>query len=53
MESNLKDKNINNYFIDVTYKIVPKSQEKCKLLTISGFNWNKNIIYYYELILKK
>lgn len=37
MENKLKDKSINNFFIDVTYKIIPKNNENhYKLLTITG-----------------
>ena len=38
MRENLKNKQIKNYFIDETYKIIPKKFKNYKLLTISGVN---------------
>ena len=35
MKNELKEENVENYFIDVTYKIIPKKQKNYKLLTIS------------------
>ena len=45
----LNDKNINQYFIDTTYKSVPKDLNDAKaLLIIIGYNYTKDI---FELIL--
>ena len=41
----MTNKNIENYFIDVTYKIVPKCFRKYKLLTITGVNNENNNTY--------
>ena len=38
MRNILKSTNINNYFIDTTYKIIPKFWKKYKLMTISAYN---------------
>ena len=38
MFDNLNNNNINQYFIDITYKIVPLIFKPYKLLTIKGFN---------------
>lgn len=38
MRNILKNENINNYFIDTTYKIMPKFWKKYKLMTISAYN---------------
>lgn len=52
MEHKLKDKNINNFFIDVTYKIIPKNNENhYKLLTITGTDNTSNNSYICALIL--
>jgi hypothetical protein len=45
MKYKLSDKNINNYFIDMTYKIIPKIFKKYKLMTISGVDNNTNNSY--------
>lgn len=37
MEKNIYDVNIDNFFIDVTYKIMPKNENNYKLLTIKGY----------------
>ena len=45
----LNEKNINQYFIDITYKSVPKDLNEVKaLLFIIGYNYTKDI---FELIL--
>ena len=46
MEEDLKNKDIKNYFIDITYHLIPK--KNYKLLTISGLN--KKIIMQYSYI---
>jgi len=52
MEHKLKDKNINNIFIDVTYKIIPKNNENhYKLLTITRTDNTSNNSYICILIL--
>lgn len=38
MFNNLNNNNIKQYFIDITYKIVPLRYKPYKLLTIKGFN---------------
>jgi hypothetical protein len=53
MKYKLSDKNINNYFIDMTYKIIPKIFKKYKLMTISGVDNNTNNSYINALILLK
>ena len=52
MESKLNDKNIDNYYVDVTYRIIPNYNNKYKLMTISCTN-KENISYIYALILLK
>ena len=42
MRALLNDKDVTNYFIDITYKIIPYNQKPYKLLTISGVNTNTN-----------
>ena len=43
MRENLKNKEIKNFFIDFTYKIIRKKFKHYKLITISGVNnVNKN-----------
>lgn len=42
MEQDLKNKDIGNYFIDITYRIIPKNKKNYKMLTISGLNKNNN-----------
>ena len=51
MRDNVNNKFINNYFIDVTYKILPKNRKSYKLLTISGFDEKKNLTIILFLIL--
>ena len=51
MEVKLKDNNIDNYFADVTYGIVPKFQIGYKLLTITGIDNNNENSYICALIL--
>ena len=54
MEEKLKSNNIDNFFIDVTYKVLPKyNKNKYKLLTITGIENNTNSSYLYSLILIK
>ena len=43
MREILKDTNISNYFIDITYKIIPYKQKPYKLMTISAVNESKNL----------
>jgi len=46
MEEKLKSNNIDNFFIDVTYKVVPKyNKNKYKLLTIAGIDNNSKSSY--------
>ena len=44
----LKDKNINQYFVDGTYKVVPYNNEIKCLLILMGFNYRLNL---YQLSL--
>ena len=52
MESKLSDKNINNYYIDVTYRIIPNKNNKYKLMTISCTD-KDNTSFICALILLK
>ena len=45
----LKDKNINQYFVDETYKVVPYNNEFKCLLILMGFNYRLNL-YQLSLI---
>lgn len=51
MEELIKDNNIINFFVDVTYKIIPKRHRKYKLLTITGVNKNNLNSYLCGFIL--
>lgn len=51
MEKRLKDLNYENFFIDVTYKIIHKRQKNYKLLTITGIGKKSNNSYICALIL--
>ena len=42
MEEDIKNKDIENYFIDITYRIIPKNKKNYKLLIISGLNKKSN-----------
>ena len=53
MRKQMLNKHIDNFFIDVTYKIVPKFLEKYKLLTITGVDNETNNTYIIALILMK
>ena len=53
MESKIKDKNIINIFIDITYKIIPKHFKNYKLMAITGINKLANISYLCCFILLK
>ena len=53
MEKKLNDENIKNYFIDITYRIVPNTLNKYKLLTITGYDNTKYISYICCLALIK
>ena len=53
MKNKLKDPNIQNYFIDITYKIIPKHFRNYKLMTITGVNKVTNNTYICCLILLK
>lgn len=43
MREYLRDKNIYNYFIYTTYKIIPKNRRDYKLMIISCYNSEINI----------
>ena len=51
MRENLKNKNIYNYFIDTTYKIIPKIRINYILMTVSCYNSETNISNLACLIL--
>ena len=51
MEKKVTDNTIDNYFIDITYKILPKGQRKYKLMTITGLDNTNNNSYICFLIL--
>ena len=53
MRKQILNKHIDNFFIDVTYKIVPKLIEKYKLLIITGVDNETNNTYIIALILLK
>lgn len=53
MKAKLSVENINNYFIDVTYKIIPKSFRRYKMMTIACKDKITNITYICALILLK
>ena len=42
IEEDLKNKDIENYFIDITYRIIPKNKNNYKMLTISKLNKKNN-----------
>ena len=46
-----KDEKIENYFIDVTYKIDPKNNKNYKFLTITYFDNNTQSTCIIALIL--
>ena len=50
MRELLKDPEINNFFIDLTYKIIPKAQKPYKLMTITAVNNKDNTTNLYCLI---
>ena len=53
MEQKFSDKNIDNYFIVITYHIIPKKFKKYKLMTITGVDRSDNNSYICTLILLK
>ena len=42
MFSNFRNKFIKQYFIDITYRIIPYKFKPYKMLTIKGFNYEEN-----------
>ena len=52
-EEKFLDKNIDNFFIDITYHIVPKKYMQYKLMTITGVYRSDNNSYICTLILLK
>lgn len=46
----LKDESINQYFIDGTYKILPKTDKIKSLVLLLGFNFSKNLYLLCSLI---
>ena len=42
MKERLKNNKINYYFLDTTYKIIPRGNNKYKLVTMSGVNSDTN-----------
>ena len=53
MHEKLSDKDIDNYFIDTTYKIIPKHYKRYKMMTISCSEKKTNNTYIACLILLK
>ena len=53
MDIKLKDINIDNYFVDVTYRIIPEHHLGYKLFTITGIDNNYRNSYICALILIK
>ena len=54
MWKNLKDPNISNFFIDVTYRIIPPhNKNKYKMMTITGTNDENYSTYISALIILK
>jgi len=53
MKEKLFDEKINNYFIDITYKIIPKTFKRYKMMTITGTEKDTNITFICALILLK
>ena len=45
MKKNLNNKEITNFFLDITYKIIQKKFKKYKLLTLSGVNTHTKNTY--------
>ena len=43
----LNDKDVSEYFIDITFKYIPKKFRLYQLLTISCFNKNINVPIYF------
>ena len=44
MFNNLKDNQINQYFFDCTYKMVPPNKHKFKLMVLIGYNLQKTTV---------
>ena len=53
MENKIKKGNIKNYFINATYKIVPRKKWEYKLLTIAGDENESNSSFILALVLIK
>ena len=47
----LSDENINQYFIDINYKIIRKIFKPYKLLTLKEFNIKKIVQNYVALLI--
>ena len=43
----IKNKKVNEYFIDVIFKIIQKIYKPYKLVTVSGINNENNIVFIY------
>ena len=52
-EKKLSDINITDFFIDVTYRVIPKRNDNNKLLTISCFDNERKCTYICALIIIK
>ena len=48
-ETKLSDKNITEFFIDVTYRVIPKRNDNNKLLIISCFDNETKFTYIFVL----
>ena len=53
MEEFIKNEEVENYFLDITYNIIPKNKKYYKMMTITGLDNNTNNIYLCALIFLK
>ena len=51
MEKKVTEDSIDDFFIDLTYKIIPKKQKRYKLMTVTGLDKLNNNSYICFLIL--
>ena len=51
MYNNIKDNQINQFFFDCTYEMVPTNKNKFKLMVLSGFNIVSKKLYYVRFVL--
>lgn len=53
MKEKFVNKNIRNYFIDTSYKIIPNKFKQYKMITITGVDSETSISYLIALIIIK